>query len=247
LKARGWQEAHENSDAIDGLNGKASDVLSKLIQGNKIYQMSERYALERKRTSKAQHPTVIVVSCSDSRVDSAIIFNDNSLGSIFQVRTAGHIIQGGDVESIRFAILNLKPSLLVVLGHTMCGAVSSTYDAVVDPHHNASTLTQFASIVSEIAPAVNTVLGRLPNQRPPFPQERDHLINECVHENAVVRAKQIHILCGRHISVVPIIYDTASGIISVCCQLPCDPPPSVSDPVTYDASMSHPSTWPILQ
>ena len=74
---------------------------------------------------KEQHPEVLVITCSDSRVVPEIIFNC-SLGDIFVIRTAGNVINEGELATVEYAIEHLKVKRIVVLGHTHCGAVHAT-------------------------------------------------------------------------------------------------------------------------
>ena len=74
---------------------------------------------------KGQHPEVLVITCSDSRVVPEFIFNC-SLGDIFVTRTAGNVINEGELATVEYAIEHLKVKRIVVLGHTHCGAVHAT-------------------------------------------------------------------------------------------------------------------------
>ena len=74
---------------------------------------------------KGQHPEVLAITCSDSRVVPEIIFNC-SLGDIFVIRTAGNVINEGELATVEYAIEHLKVKHIVVLGHTHCGAVHAT-------------------------------------------------------------------------------------------------------------------------
>ena len=74
---------------------------------------------------KGQHPDTLVITCSDSRVVPEIIFNC-SLGDIFVIRTAGNVLNEGELATVEYAIDHLKVKRIVVLGHTHCGAVHAT-------------------------------------------------------------------------------------------------------------------------
>ena len=90
----------------------------------KIYSDKE---LKDKRDSlvKGQHPEILVITCSDSRVVPEMIFNC-SLGDIFVIRTAGNVINEGELATIEYAIEHLHVKKILVLGHTHCGAVHAT-------------------------------------------------------------------------------------------------------------------------
>lgn len=97
--------------------------------GNKEFlnKLENDRALKDRRDGlvKGQHPEVLVITCSDSRVVPEIIFNC-SLGDIFVIRTAGNIINEGELATVEYAIEHLKVKRIVVLGHTHCGAVHAT-------------------------------------------------------------------------------------------------------------------------
>lgn len=110
-----------------------SDPLGKLKYGNeqfakgalqtpKVDEMT-RYTLE----TEGQHPFAVVVACSDSRVPPELVFNQG-LGNLFVVRVAGNIVNEENLASIEYAVGRLKAPLIVVLGHTHCGAVKAAVD-----------------------------------------------------------------------------------------------------------------------
>lgn len=78
----------------------------------------------RAEVAKDQKPFAVVISCSDSRVGPEIIF-DQTLGDIFVVRTAGNVVAGIELGSVEYAVEHLGASLIMVLGHTRCGAVAA--------------------------------------------------------------------------------------------------------------------------
>ena len=84
-------------------------------------QLKER----RDELVKGQHPEVLVITCSDSRVVPEYIFNC-SLGDIFVIRTAGNVINEGELATVEYAIGHLKVKRIVVLGHTHCGAIHAS-------------------------------------------------------------------------------------------------------------------------
>ncbi|PKB18231.1 carbonic anhydrase [Flavobacterium sp. 5] len=107
--------------------------IQKLEEGNKRFttgkSMHPDETLERIRElKKGQHPFAIVVSCSDSRVPSELIF-DQGLGDIFSIRTAGNVIGDYELGSIEYAVEHLDCKLIVVMGHKGCGAVKAFIDS----------------------------------------------------------------------------------------------------------------------
>jgi carbonic anhydrase len=103
--------------------------LQKLVEGNKRFASGKPThpdeTLERLRElKKGQHPFVIVVSCSDSRVPAELVF-DQGLGDIFSIRTAGNIMGDYELGSIEYAVEHLNCKLIVVMGHEDCGAMKA--------------------------------------------------------------------------------------------------------------------------
>ena len=95
-------------------------------QGNKEFlnKLEKDEALRNKRDElvKGQHPETLVITCSDSRVIPELIFN-SSLGDLFVIRTAGNVINEGELATVEYAIEHLKVKHIIVLGHTHCGAI----------------------------------------------------------------------------------------------------------------------------
>jgi len=98
-------------------------------QGNKnfINKINNDINLKELRDNlvKGQHPEVLVITCSDSRVVPEFIFNA-SLGDIFVIRTAGNVINEGELATVEYAIEHLKVKRIIVLGHTHCGAIHAS-------------------------------------------------------------------------------------------------------------------------
>ncbi len=94
-----------------------------LEKSNAQFVKNGTRARERARVKDAQQPQCIILGCSDSRVPPEIIFNQ-ALGKLFVVRVAGHVVDDVVIDSIEFTIRNFGSSLLIILGHSDCGAVS---------------------------------------------------------------------------------------------------------------------------
>ncbi len=126
--------------------------LQALKDGNKRFQNSlkaDRDLLDQvKNTSKGQYPFATVLSCIDSRVSSELIF-DQGIGDIFSARVAGNFVNEDILGSIEFACKLAGTSLVVVLGHTACGAVKGACDD--------AKLGNLTAMLSKIKPAVNAV------------------------------------------------------------------------------------------
>lgn len=115
--------------------------LERLLHGNQRFlenhPIHPDQTLERIRDlKKGQHPFAVVISCSDSRLPTELIF-DQGLGDLFVIRNAGNIISDYELGSIEYAVEHLDTKLVVVLGHTGCGAIGAFIDHKKDsiPNH----------------------------------------------------------------------------------------------------------------
>ena len=128
----------------------AEQALTKLKQGNETYLKNQNDGdislLKRQDTfQNGQHPYAIIISCSDSRVIPESAFNAG-IGDLFVIRVAGNVMDDHQLGSVEYAAHHLNVKLIVVLGHTHCGAV----DAAV--HHNPDGYIKF--ITDEIKQAI---------------------------------------------------------------------------------------------
>ena len=102
-----------------------------------------------------QKPIAIIVGCSDARVPPELIF-DQGMGDLFVIRVAGNIVTRAVLESIEFAALAFGPRLVVVLGHTCCGAVQATVGTLLDPSTNPDNMYQ--TVVKHVRPSAQTAI-----------------------------------------------------------------------------------------
>ena len=119
--------------------------------------------------AQGQHPLATVLTCSDSRVPAEIIF-DQGIGDIFVVRVAGNVAATDEVASIEYAVDHLAAPLVVVLGHTQCGAVTAVLD-------NDKLPPNIAALVEPIKPAVDKARQDQPDAA------KDVLLNAAVKDN----------------------------------------------------------------
>lgn len=140
----------------------AQEALERLQQGNRRYLagVKGRQALtdqaRRNQLTAGQQPFAIILGCSDSRVPAEIIF-DQGLGDLFVIRVAGNIVAPSQIGSIEFAAERFGTRLVVVLGHSACGAVVATLQEIQRPAKKQSR--NMHSIVSRIQPAVQPLLA----------------------------------------------------------------------------------------
>src|SRR6476620_1526739 len=113
----------------------ARDALARLREGNLRFVSNLqgsgalRSEARRPELTKIQEPLAIILGCSDSRAPAEILF-DQGLGDLFVIRVAGNIVAPSLVGSVEFAAATTGARLVVVMGHTECGAIQVTYDAV---------------------------------------------------------------------------------------------------------------------
>ena len=135
----------------------ARDALRRLREGNQRFvsnvRGSDAYVshLRRAELTVGQHPFAIILGCSDSRVPAEIVF-DQGLGDLFVIRVAGNIVAPSQVGSVEFAAAAFGTRLVVVLGHSNCGAITATLDELRRPVENRSR--NLRSIVDRIRPAI---------------------------------------------------------------------------------------------
>ena len=134
----------------------SKDPLQRLVEGNKRFVTSTSvchsdWTAKRAALAEGQRPFAVVVSCSDSRVPPEIVF-DQSLGDIFVVRLAGNIVDDFALGSIEYGVQNLGASIILVLGHANCGAVSAALKNLKFDDH-------IQAVVDAIHPAIKDIKG----------------------------------------------------------------------------------------
>lgn len=100
----------------------SNDIWERLLESNNKFVNNQDYYKERIKLVNAQNPCCIILSCSDSRVPPEIIFQQE-LGKIFTVRVAGEVADNVVVDTIEYAINHFDSTIIVVMGHSECGAV----------------------------------------------------------------------------------------------------------------------------
>jgi carbonic anhydrase len=139
----------------------AREALQRLREGNLRFVASAGGASsllsEPRRTPLAtvQEPFAIILGCSDSRVPAEIVF-DQGLGDLFVIRVAGNIVAPSQVGSVEFAAARYATRLVVVLGHSQCGAILATLEELQRP--GASQSRNLKAIVDRVRPSVEGLL-----------------------------------------------------------------------------------------
>ncbi|QYY34422.1 carbonic anhydrase [Ruficoccus sp. ZRK36] len=139
----------------------ALEALARLREGNKRFATGVRsidtmIAQAHKPDLVAgQAPFAVILGCSDSRVPVEIVF-DQGLGDLFVIRVAGNVVASSQIGSVEFAAESFGTRLVVVLGHSSCGAVSATLDTIRNPDSQNSP--GLLSIVNRIRPAIEELV-----------------------------------------------------------------------------------------
>jgi len=169
----------------------ASEALDRLRDGNRRFASAARGeakndgADRRRELAAGQEPFATILGCSDSRVPAEIIF-DQGLGDLFVIRVAGNIIAPSLVGSVEFAAAYFGTPLVVVLGHTQCGAIAATLQDLT--RQNGPQSPNLQSIVNRVKPSV------LPLMNTELRHDLHALGREAVRAN--IRASTNHLRHG---------------------------------------------------
>lgn len=171
----------------------AREALERLRAGNQRFVSETRGAdtltgQRRTQVAAGQEPFAIILGCSDSRVPAEIVF-DQGLGDLFVIRVAGNIVAPSQVGSVEFAAERYRVRLVVVLGHSNCGAILATLEELRRRSEDQSR--NLRSIVDRIRPSVAGLLNAQ------VPQHADALVPLAVRAN--IRASVDHLRHGSEV------------------------------------------------
>jgi carbonic anhydrase len=181
---------------------KALESLQRLRDGNARFAANvrglESFLTQERRAELAggQAPHAIILGCSDSRVPVEIVF-DQGLGDLFVIRVAGNIVAPSLVGSVEYAAECFATRLVVVLGHSRCGAVNATLDELQRPAENQSR--NLRAIVDRVRPSVAALLST------DLRHDRDALVEQAVRAN--IRASADHLRHGSDVLEELIAHD----------------------------------------
>lgn len=196
----------------------AREALDRLREGNRRFA-SEDWSTQtlpntarRRELATGQEPFAIILGCSDSRVPAEIVF-DQGLGDLFVIRVAGNIVAPSLIGSVEFAAERFGTRLVVVLGHSMCGAIQATLEEL--ERSSAGRSPNLRSIVDRVRPAVEELLDT------PLRDDRQALLHHAVRAN--IRASAAHLRHGSEmietlikregLMVVGAEYDLQTGLV----------------------------------
>ena len=166
----------------------ASEALERLRDGNRRFVSGDRSGhsltsqTRRSEVAVGQAPFAIVLGCSDSRVPAEIVF-DQGLGDLFVIRVAGNIVASSQVGSVEFAAERFGTPLVVVLGHSQCGAVLATLEQLTRPREDQSR--NLRSIVDRVRPSVEPLMATELRHDP------EALVRQAVRANVRVSANHL--------------------------------------------------------
>ena len=196
----------------------ATEALARLQEGNRRFVANQTNPdavdhARRAALAEGQEPFAIILGCSDSRVPAELVF-DQGFGDLFVIRVAGNIVAPSQVGSVEFAASRFGTRLVIVLGHSGCGAITATLEEITG--RATSQSRNLRSIVNRIRPSVETLLTAR------HYEDQDALIRDAVRAN--VRASVNHLRHGSELlerlslddglMVVGAEYSLESGLVT---------------------------------
>ena len=208
--------AQKSVRTVDIIGSKltSDEAMALLADGNERFVTDQRQHPNQDQsrrsltTSKGQHPFATVITCSDSRVPVEILF-DRGIGDIFVIRVAGNVVDIDEAGSIEYGVDHLGTPVLVVLGHTHCGAVT----AVVTK----------AKLHGKIPPLVDNLIPAVLKTQDEYPELKgDALVEEAVKFNVWQAIEDLYkessISVGRvksgKLTVIGAVYDIETGKVN---------------------------------
>ncbi len=196
----------------------AQDALERLREGNRRFVADNRNSdimashSRRRAVADAQTPFAVILGCSDSRVPAEIVF-DQGLGDLFVIRVAGNIVAPSQIGSVEFAAERYNTRLVVVLGHSKCGAILATIEELGRGSKEQSR--HLRSIVDRIRPSVQAFTGT------PIGQDTDALVHHAVRANIRMSANHLRhgsevleqLIENNGLAVVGAEYSLETGVV----------------------------------
>jgi len=203
----------------------ANEALERLKQGNRRFASGMRRddprpsQSERAALANAQNPFAIILGCSDSRVPAEFVF-DQGLGDLFVIRVAGNIVAPSQVGSVEFAASLYASRLVVVLGHSQCGAVQATLEELQEPTETISPNLQ--SIIDRVRPPVAEMLRTSP------PGDQSTLLERAVRANVIASVDHLrhgsqileHLIRDEGLLIVAAEYSLETGEVDFFEEAP---------------------------
>jgi carbonic anhydrase len=209
--SRGWAAEPAAADAPNAIAPEAA--LERLMQGNARYAANapeqRDFSAGRAARASAQYPIAAILSCADSRVSPELVF-DQGPGDLFVVRLAGNFVDDDGLASLEYAVKFLGAPLVMVLGHTNCGAVAAAVKVVME---RAVLPGHLPELIKSIEPAVIAAHDRHPSD----------LVAAAIEENVKLNVTRMkddepilsEALAAKKIAAVGGVYDIATGKVSL--------------------------------
>lgn len=196
----------------------AQEALERLRDGNRRFvsgvgnDETPRDNTRRVELARNQKPFAIVLGCSDGRVPAEIVF-DQGLGDLFVIRVAGNIVAPSQMDSVEFAASRYGTPLVVVLGHTQCGAILATLEELQQPAENQSR--NLRSIVDRVRPSVEVLL------KTELRHDLDALQRHAVRANVIASVNQLkhgsqileQLIQNEDVLIVGAEYSVETGVV----------------------------------
>jgi carbonic anhydrase len=196
----------------------AQEALQRLREGNQRYVEETRSSdtltgrTRRRAVAESQSPFAVILGCSDSRVPAEIVF-DQGLGDLFVIRVAGNIVAPSQIGSVEFAADRFGVRLVVVLGHSSCGAITATIEELGRGQKEQSR--HLRSIVDRIRPSVQAFIGTS------IASDYDALVHHAVRANIRMSANHLRhgsdvleqLIENNGLMVVGAEYDLETGVV----------------------------------
>jgi carbonic anhydrase len=209
--SRGWAAEPAAADAPNAIAPEAA--LERLMQGNARYAANapeqRDFSAGRAARASAQYPIAAILSCADSRVSPELVF-DQGPGDLFVVRLAGNFVDDDGLASLEYAVKFLGAPIVMVLGHTNCGAVAAAVKVVME---RAVLPGHLPELIKSIEPAVIAAHDRHPSD----------LVAAAIEENVKLNVTRMkddepilsEALAAKKIAAVGGVYDIATGKVSL--------------------------------
>ena len=194
----------------------ADESLQRLKDGNQRFVNETRSGhvaeSRRREVAESQNPFAIILGCSDSRVPAEIVF-DQGLGDLFVIRVAGNIVAPSQIGSVEFGVARFGVKLVVVMGHSKCGAITATIEEISRRSEEQSR--NLRSIVDRVRPSVETLMAT------ELRHDHDALVAAAVRANVRVSSNQLRhgsqmieqMIQNEGLRVVGAEYSLESGVV----------------------------------